>query len=122
MNPSLWFFLLKSEYMELELRLVELQGAQKVGRRALHPCGQGVGPLLLILSPIFFIYSKTYLREFSGQSEYFLFCTKNNTMAILVETASVRVSSIQTMQVRFQNKGKRVWKVDTMEMYQWVDD
>ena len=31
-------------------------------------------------------------------------------MAILLKTASVQVSSIQIMQVRVQNKGKRVWK------------
>src|SRR3954467_4217485 len=31
-------------------------------------------------------------------------------MAILLKTASVRVSSIQIMQIRVQNKGKRVWK------------
>ena len=31
-------------------------------------------------------------------------------MAILLKTVSVRVSSIQIMQVRVQNKGKRVWK------------
>ena len=35
---------------------------------------------------------------------------KNNTMAILLKTASVRVSSIQIIQVRVQNKGKSVWK------------
>ena len=35
---------------------------------------------------------------------------KNNTMAVLLKTASVWVSSIQIMQVRVQNKGKRVWK------------
>ena len=39
-----------------------------------------------------------------------LFLHKNNTMAILLKTASVRVSSIQIMLVRVQNKGKRVWK------------
>ena len=39
-----------------------------------------------------------------------LFLHKNNTMAILLKTASVRVSSIQIMQVRVQNKGKSVWK------------
>ena len=33
-----------------------------------------------------------------------------NTMAILLKTASVRVSSIQIMQVRVQNKDKSVWK------------
>ena len=31
-------------------------------------------------------------------------------MAILLKAASVRVSSIQIMQVRVQNKGKSVWK------------
>ena len=31
-------------------------------------------------------------------------------MAILLEIASFRVSSIQIMQVRVQNKGKSVWK------------
>ena len=39
-----------------------------------------------------------------------LFLHINNTMAILLKTASVRVSSIQIMQVRVQNKGKSVWK------------
>ena len=31
-------------------------------------------------------------------------------MAVLLKTALVRVSSIQIMQVRVQNKGKSVWK------------
>jgi len=34
----------------------------------------------------------------------------NNTVVILLKTASVRVSSMQIMQVRVQNKGKSVWK------------
>ena len=65
--------------MELELRSEEVQGGQEIGGRALggwvrpHPCGQGVGPLVLILSPIFFIFSKTCLRGFSGHSENFCF-------------------------------------------------
>ena len=41
---SLIFFIPEREYMELELRSVEVQGAHKVGWRAPHPCGQGVGP------------------------------------------------------------------------------
>ena len=80
MNPSLWFFLPESEYMELELRSVERQGAHEAGgaqggRRTPHPRGQGVGPLTLILSPVFFIYSKNILREVSGHSENFYFST-----------------------------------------------
>ena len=50
----------------------------EVGRASWDPQdrGQPVGPLLLILSPIFFIYSKKNLREVLGQSENFYFCTK----------------------------------------------
>ena len=40
----------------------------------------------------------------------FVFCTINNTMAVLLKTTSVWVSFIQIMQVRVQNKGKSVWK------------
>ena len=39
-------------------------------------------------------------------------------MAILLKTASVQVSSIQIIQVRVQNKGKSVGKVDMTETYQ----
>ena len=51
------------------------QGAHETGGmprgvgRAPHPRGQGVGPLWLVLSPVFFIYSKTCLREVSGLLE-----------------------------------------------------
>ena len=82
MKLSLRFFLPEHEYMELELRSVELQGAHEAGgvprggRRAAHPHGQVVGPLTLILSPVFFIYSKNILREVTGHSENFYFCTK----------------------------------------------
>ena len=64
----------------------------------------------MILSPIFFIFSKSYLCGFSGYSENFCFLHKNNTMIVLLKTASVRVSSIQIMQIRVQNKGKSFWK------------
>ena len=40
----------------------------------------------------------------------FIFYTINNTMAVLLKTSSVRVSFIQIVQVRVQNKGKSVWK------------
>ena len=49
------------------------RGARPGGRARPHPCGQGVGPLVLILSPVFFIFSKKCLREFSGHSENFCF-------------------------------------------------
>ena len=62
------FFLPECEYIELELRSVEVQGTHEAGGapqgggHALHPRGQGVGPLVLILSPVFFINSKIILR------------------------------------------------------------
>ena len=93
------------------------QGARPGGQARLPPRGQGVGPLVLILSLVFFIFSKTYLRGFSGHSENFYFCKKNNTMAILLKTALVRVSSIQIMQVRVQNKAEVFGKEDTLETY-----
>ena len=78
---SLIFFLPEHEYMELELRSVERQGAHEVGgaprRQARpHPRGQVEAPLTWILLPIFFIYSKIILREVLGHSENFYFCTK----------------------------------------------
>ena len=66
--------------MELELRSVELQGAHEAGARQGEgvppPSWKGCGPLALILSPVFFIISKNNLREVSGHSENFYFCTK----------------------------------------------
>src|SRR4051812_31613135 len=40
-----------------------------------HHRGQVVGPLALILSPIFLIFSKNKFRGVSGHSENFCFCT-----------------------------------------------
>ena len=87
-----------------------MAGGRPRGWSTPHPRGQGVGPLTLILLPIFFIKSKKLLRGFFRSFQELLFLHKNNTMAVLLKTASVRVSSIQIMQVRVQNKGKSVWK------------
>ena len=72
---SLIFFLLQSKYIELELRSVEQQGAHEAGGRAPHPRGQVVGPLALILLPVFLIFYKNKFRGVSGHSENFCFCT-----------------------------------------------
>ena len=68
-----------------------------------------MGPLALILSQVFFIYSKIFFVDFQVIPSTFI-SAQNNTMAILLKTASVRVSSIQIMQFRVQNKGKSVWR------------
>ena len=102
--------------MELEFRLVEVQGAHEIWGRAQREGARppvswtARGPLALILSPKILINSEKCLRGFPGHSENFSFLHINNTMAILLKTASVRVSSIQIMQVRVQKKGKSVWK------------
>ena len=76
---SLICFLPEHEYIELELRSVEYQGAHETGARpkgwAPHPRGQGVGTLTWIFLPIFLIFSKKMFRGLSGHSENFCFCT-----------------------------------------------
>ena len=58
---------------------------------------------------IFYYFRKVVPWSFRSFREL-MFLHINNTMVILLKTASVRVSSIQIMQVRVQNKGKSVWK------------
>ena len=101
--------------MELELRSVERQGAHEAGgvpKGAGTPTPSWTGggpPDVDSSSSIFYIFQNKSPLIFRSFQEL-LFLHKNNTMAILLKIASVRVSSIQIMQVRVQNKGKSVWK------------
>ena len=67
-TSSLIFSLHETEYMELELRSVEHQGAHETGEARLggrarpHPHGQVEAPLTWIFLPVYFIYSKKILR------------------------------------------------------------
>ena len=94
---------------------MEQQGAHEAGGAprgagAPPPSWTGCGPPGLDSFPsIFYIFQKYSPLIFRSFREL-LFLHKNNTMAILLKTVSVRVSSIQIMQVRVQNKGKSVWK------------
>ena len=60
--------------------------------------------------------SRNYLIWYKKSSQSFvpfrelLFLHKNNTMVVLLKTTSVRVSFIQIMQIRVQNKSKSVRK------------
>src|SRR3954463_15030473 len=95
--------------MELELRSVECQGAHEVGARP-PPSWIGCGPPDVDFSSnIFLIFQIDVPWSFRSFREL-LFLHINNTMESLLKTASDRVSSIQIMQVRVQNKGKSVWK------------
>ena len=60
----------------MELQEAHETGGVPGGQARPHPRGQGVGPLVLILSLVFFINSKNILREVSAHSENFYFCTK----------------------------------------------
>ena len=101
--------------MELELRSAEPQGAHETGGvprgwARPPPSWTGCGPPDVdFSSSIFLIFQIDVPWSFRSFREL-LFLHINNTMAILLKTASVRVSSIQIMQVRVQNKGKSVWK------------
>ena len=101
--------------MELELRSVELQGAHEAGGAprgagAPPPSWKGCGaPGLDSFTSIFYYFQKYSPWSFRLFREL-LFLHKNNTMAILLKTPSVRVSSIHIMQVRVQNTAKSVWK------------
>ena len=98
-------FLPESEYMELELRLVERQGAQEAGgraqggRRAPTLVDRWRPPDVDSSSSIFNIFQK-YVPWSFRSFRALLFLHINNTLAILLKTASVWVSSIQIMQVR----------------------
>ena len=100
--------------MELQLRLPELQGPTSLGA---HPRGGRRPPGLLaprwlpysIFFRQYFLYiPKIFSMKFQVIPGTFIFA-KNNTMAILLKKTPVRVSSIQIMHVRVQNKGKSVW-------------
>ena len=116
MNPSLRFFSPRTWIYRVG---VEVGGASGGPRgRGLAPGGwartppswKGCGaPSVDSFASIFYIFQKYSPWSFRSFREL-LFLHKNNTMAILLKTTSVRVSSIQIMQVRVQNKGKSVWK------------
>ena len=90
-----------------------------MGTTHLGTPGGGGAPLWVVptqVPPSVVLGSKNYLllyknpRKVSFHSENFYFCTKNETMVVLLKTASVRISFIQIMQIRVQNKSKSVRK------------
>ena len=86
------------------------QGARPRGAGAPPPSWTRCGPPDVDSSScIFNIFQKYVPWSFRSFREL-LFLHINNTMESLLKTVSVRVSSIQIMQVRVENKGKSVWK------------
>ena len=85
-------------------------GGAQGGRACPPPLWTGGGPPDVDLpSSIYYIFQNNSPLIFRSFQEL-LFLHKNNTMKIMLTTASVRVSSIQIIQFRVQNKGKSVWK------------
>ena len=110
MNPSLWvFFSPNTNIWSWSWGRWSNRGPTRQGARP-PPSWTGCGPPGLdSFASIFYKFQKYSPWSFRSFQEL-LFLHKNNTMAILLKTTSVRVSSIQIMQVRVQNKVKIVWK------------
>ena len=76
---SLIFFLLKSQYMELELASEGHQGAHEVGGHAQggapHPREKGVGSLVFIFGEEFLLFFLRCSVEFQVIPRIFVFCT-----------------------------------------------
>ena len=115
MNHSPWYF---SPWQWIYGVKVEVDGASGGPRGRGRAQGVGRAPTLVnrwwppavdLPSSIYYIFLNNSPLIFSAFREL-LFLHKNNTMEILLKTASVRVSSIQIMQVRVQTKGRSVWK------------
>ena len=115
MNPSPWFF---SPWKWIYGVQVEVGGASggPRGRARAHGAGApppswtgGTPPDVDLPSNLHYMFQNNTPLIFRSFREL-LFLHKNNTIAILLKTTSVRVSSIQIMQFRVQNKGKSVCK------------
>ena len=86
--------------------------------RASHPHGLGVGPLALILSLVLFLYSKNILREVSGHSENFYFCTKITPWKFCWKQRQSGLVPFKSCKLESKTRAKEFGKVDTTETYQ----
>ena len=109
MISSLWFFSPWNSIYGVGVGVGEATGGPRGRGRAPTLVERRWAPWPSSLAGIFLIFWKVSLWSFRSFRERLLLHI-NNTMVILLKTASVRVSSIQIMQVRVQNKGKSVWK------------
>jgi hypothetical protein len=90
-------------------RWAQLTWARQEGTRPSGLCSPRDPPPVVLGSSIFLLFHKKSPKSFVPFREL-LFLHKNNTMVVLLKTASVRVSFIQIMQIRFQNNSKSVRK------------
>ena len=87
-------------------------------RGAPPPSWKGCGPPGLILSPVFFIISKNNLREVSGHSENFCFCTKITPWQFCWKQCQSGLVPFKSCKLESKTRAKVFGKVDTMETYQ----
>ena len=94
------------------------QGARPGGQTRPPPSLKGCGPLALILSPIFFIFSKNNLREVLGHSENFCFCTKITPWQFCWKRSQSGIDPFKSCKLESKTRAKVFGKVDTTETYQ----
>ena len=111
MNSSPWFF---SPRIGLYGVGVEVGGAPG---GAPPPLWLGCGTLLLILSPIFFINSKTCLREVSGHSDNFYFCTKITPCHFYRKQRQSWLVPFKSCKLESKTRAKGFRKLDMLETY-----
>ena len=116
MNPSLWFFSPRTWIYRVGVEVGGARGSPwgrgraQGGRRAPTLVDRVWAPWPWFFRQYFLYFPKIISVDFQVIPRTFVFCTLNNIIAVLLRTASVRVSFIQIIQVRVQNKGKSVWK------------
>ena len=107
-SPNMWFYSIR----------VGVCGATRWGQPTWARL-EGGAPWWVVptqVPPPVILSSRNSLLLYKKSSQSFvpfrelLFLHKNNTMVVLLKTASVRVSFIQIMQIRVQNKRKSVKK------------
>ena len=116
MKLSLWFFSPRNGIYGVGVEVGGAlggprgRGARPGGRRTPTLVDRVWPPWPWFFRQYFLYFPKVISVDFQVIPITFVFWTINNIMAVLLKTASVRVSFIQIMQVRVQNKGKSVWK------------
>ena len=88
------------------------------GRARPHHCGQLVDPLWLILSLVFFIYSKNILREVSCHSKNFYFCTKITPWQFCWKQRQSGLVLFKACKPESKTRAKVFGKVDVFGTYQ----
>ena len=123
MNSSRWFFSFRHTIYRVGVGVGGAPGGPRGRGRAL---GGRRAPTLvarvwapgLDLLPVFFIIFKNNLREVSGHSENFCFCTKITPWQFCRKHRQSGLVPFKSCKLESKTRAKVVAKVDTMETYQ----